>query len=216
MANISVFIGKVQEDVFGVTRPLLLDAIREALIKFCEESLIYKETQTFTIVSGQHEYSLVPPTGMVVEKVNRLLDMTNAYDLIPVIKEEIPYAYISEAGPPRSYYLTPYHSVYIVENPRDNEAGILVQGDVCFKPSRLIQDLESFEVPDFFYEYWADGIAAYAKYYLQKMINKGWSNFQLAQTNFDLYKREVSRAKVQTLRSHTNVGRSMQPQRFGG
>ncbi len=72
MATLDDFFPEVLPEVEGCPKMMVRNAIRSAIIRFCEVSkYITQELTPINIVADTHTYTLTPPTGSLIETVIR-------------------------------------------------------------------------------------------------------------------------------------------------
>jgi hypothetical protein len=161
---------------------LLSKEIKNAAIKFCEESRVFHETASIETSPGNSEYLL--PTieeAVLVSLKNAKVDgktLTGvANDQLPEDGKEGKPTHYTERGKEIILYPTPIAVETIVFN-------------YVLKPSR-----ESTEIPDYLAEDYYSGITSYALYRLATMPERTWTSPQLAAEHFATYRSQVADAR---------------------
>jgi hypothetical protein len=162
---------------------LLNKEIRNAAIKFCEESHVWAQTSTLITESGISSYSI--PTGEAAVLVTLKNAFLNDKPLTPVANDQLPTD--GKTGQPTQYtergkeivlYPTPVSAESIVFN-------------LVIKPSR-----GSTEIADHIAEDYYGPITSYALYRLAMMPERTWSSPNLAAEHFAVYRAGVIVAKA--------------------
>jgi len=161
---------------------LINKEIRNAAIKFCEETHVFTETATVTTRPSVSTY-LIPTVEEAV-----LVTLKNAKrqgkPLTAVANDQFPGdgkqgkpELFTERGKEIVFYPTPVESEELVFN-------------YVVKPSR-----ESTEFPDHIAEDYYSGITSFALYRLAMMPERTWTSPQLAAEHYATYKSQVIQAK---------------------
>jgi hypothetical protein len=162
----------------GCTPALAKVAIRNAVIDFCESSLIIqRDHDPVTVIASTINYDFEPPTGYLVVKIMR--SWFKGVELTPTAPDELPAALIyntyypdaviTKADPTmitqkdeRTYTLYPF--------PSTTEASALTMR-VALKPTR-----SSTTIEDVVYEDYAEIIGHGAKYRLMSSPSKPFTS----------------------------------------
>lgn len=173
-ATIESFIPKVQPSVPGCPRALIIDHLRDAMIRFCEESTIWRETlPAIDIVLDEDEHTLVPTndTWTVTTVVNAM------YNDVPIDQkteeelDHIDYKWRTGiSGTPFFYTLLAPNQFKLNRVPEASITGGLVVR-VALKPLPT-----ATTVSDTLFNDWRQQIAEGAKASLKAMSGKGWSD----------------------------------------
>lgn len=213
MATWKDFIRFVQPDVPGCPKTTVVNAIRDSAIRFAELTRIWsKDSVLADVIAGQATYSFAPGTDAAVVTVDYA--ELDGQVLAPVTKNDLNewtpnWRSIEESRPTRFFMETP-EAMRLVGTPTEDVSGGLLV-DVVLKPSRVADSC-----PDFFLEDWAETIAAGAKASLQKTPAKPWTELSLSQLNHREFRRGVSTARSREAKGGMTMGRTIQPQPFGG
>lgn len=162
---------------------LINKEIRNAAIKFCEETHVFSETAPVTTVVGENRYLI--PTVEEAVLVTLKNAKRNGKPLHAVANDQLPED--GKEGKPEMYT---ERGKEIIFYPTPN----LVE-DIVFsyalKPSR-----DSTEFPDYIAEDYYSGITSFALYRLATMPERTWSSPQLAAEHYATYKTQVIQAKA--------------------
>lgn len=199
MATADSFLPDILPHVSGCPNIIAQHALRNAVIRFCEESLIWRESlPAMAVVNGQSEYPLSTPEGT---RIVRVLAVT--YDGAPLAA--VSGDALDSESP--DWRTNGTDRGYIAEDPEllrltfapgtDIAAGLVVR--VALKPTRA-----ATEYPDTLYEEWAPAIAAGALAALMLQVNTAWTNPAAAAVYAGAFQDGVTRA---TRRAHTGFAR---------
>lgn len=179
MTTLTAWIEHVAADVPGVGPDLLTDAVRDALIEFCERSRAYRyDVPAIDVVGLTATYTPTLPDG------TRLWDVIsakhNGKTLDPTTKPWLDahinrWGEANTTGVPGYYLLTnDRQSVRLVKTPADSlDDGLELE--LALKPTRA-----ATSVPDFILEDHKYCIQDGAKWKLFSMQKKPWTSPQLA------------------------------------
>lgn len=199
-------------NVQGCPLSIVNNAIRNAVIEFCEKSLLWKlESEHTDVLAGQNRYTFSAPADAKVSQTvfasieNRPLIMTSLDDLDalhPGWRE-------LESERPLWYYMDTDDSIRLVGIPSvDIPKGLEVH--VALKPTR-----DSVGCPEFILENWAETIAHGALYRLNSMMGKPWASVDMVAYHRGLFREGLSRAKSKSLRSRQGTPKTIIPRAFG-
>jgi hypothetical protein len=188
----------------GCTPALAKVAIRNAVIDFCEGSLIIqRDHDPVTILEGTIDYDFEPPTGYLVTKIMRA--WYKGTELDPKAPDELPAAMIYNRGYPgavitksdptmitqkdeRSYTLYPF--------PKEAAASALTMR-VALKPTRSSSTIE-----DVVFEDYAEIIGHGAKYRLMSAPSKPFTSPDGAAASKLFFDEGVNVARQRAIRGY--------------
>ena len=205
----------VRPDVVQAAPPLLLDAIRNALIEFCESTWIYTTSLiALSSVAGQADYTITLPTGTDVVALKSVvydrarLDVTSEDELDTLYPHT---DWRSMTGKPFRYYQTADMSIiHLFPIPEVAVAnGIHIVS--ALKPT---QDAET--VPDFLYQDWRSDIAAGAKSNLFMMMASSWGDPNKAAVFAQQFRQGMNRAKMLVTKGFGKRKPVVRPHRWWG
>lgn len=212
---ISAWFPYVRPDVMQAAPPLLLDAIRNALIEFCESTWIYTTSlASLSSVVGQSAYTLTLPTGTDVVALKSVVYDGSRIDVTS--EDELDTLYPSSdwrtmTGVPFRYYQTADMSIIhlfpIPEVAVSN--GIRIVS--ALKP---MQEAET--VPDFLYQDWRSDIAAGAKSNLFMMTASSWGDPNKAAVFAQQFRQGINRAKMLISKGFGKRQPAVRPHRWWG
>jgi len=211
MASYEDFFPYVMTEVIGAPEPVVVQAIRNACIEFCEKSLILtRDHDPLTIVSGIVDYDLEPPTGYLVVKVQKAWLENNQIDpLAPdVIKDASVYnrlfsSYQSQASTPSAFLQKDARSISIWPVPdKQYKNGLTMR--VALKPTRASTSIE-----DEVFEDYAEAIAHGAIYRLQASVGKAYTNPEMAAVNKGLFEQAINVARQRATHGHVRSNLSV-------
>jgi len=211
MADYTDFVKYIHPDVMGCPEIAITDAVRDSIITFCEETHIWVGDEiAVDIVKGQRTYPLTSTPDEYIFNVDKVI--YNGYTLSPTSVNELESAFPEwrrfESDPTNFYYYR--QAINLVGLPAKDETGALIVQPVV-RPTRT-----SSTVPDWMFEEWVDGVAAYAKYKLHSMSNKPWTDPNKASSCYVDYTAYKTKARVMKEKSYGKVSRTVEPVRFGG
>lgn len=180
MTTYAAWVEHVASDVPGIGPEFLLDATRDAIIEFCERTLVYRyDVPAISVVALTSAYTVTVPAGTVMwdvitAKHNGLaLESKSKRDLDVLVKD---WTLSTTTGVPEYFYLTPDRTqIRLVKTPSESLASGLVL-EIVLKPSRA-----STSCPDWFLEHHKNTIKEGVHWKLFAMQKKPWTNPQLAQ-----------------------------------
>ena len=211
MAQLSDFYIYVMPRVEGCPTGLVKHAVRDAVIEFCERTLMWKHAfAAVDIVADQDNYTFTAPDGTVLccptyVSINKTqLFPTNEEDL----DNTIPEWRNSTSRQPGSFYMDYDGTMYLVPTPSENfVAGLSVEA--ALKPA-----ITADTIPDWLYNNWAEVISHGALMRLHSMVGKVWADTQMVALHRAKFKEGITRAKSKTMKSFAKQGKSVQPRSF--
>jgi len=213
--NITVLSSRVQPDVIGCPRPVVNNAVIDAIIKFCEETHIIEQGFEHDVVSGDI-------TAADNDSVNVLLTTYVSATLRPVVMTEFR---IDGAIWETEYIelLNDLDDLSEIEVPRaklfnyPDRTHVKFYGidvkDQRFYIKQVYAPLTTITtIDDWIYDRYHKAIEAKAKWELMSMPGKDWSNAGLAEYNLSLYRDGIAEAKAAL--GHNRGNRTVKTQRF--
>lgn len=201
MATYDKFFPNILPEVPGAAEMVVENAVKNAVIEFCEKSLILqRDHDPVTLVQGIVDYDLEPPTGYLVVKVMKAWLENNQLDpLAPdFVREAAVYnrlfsSYQDESGTPRSYLQKDERSISVWSPPAQKYTNGLTMR-VALKPTR-----DSSSVEDVVYEDYAEVIAAGALARLMRSAGKPYTNVEMAGVNQQVFQQGINLARSRAL-----------------
>lgn len=206
MASYDDFLPYVLPDVPGCPEIVAVQQIRNTVIDFCEKSLVVQvDLDPVTLVAGQADYDLEPPTNRLVTKVislfyrNRLLE-PSAQDEIQRATFYNPSALEADnQSDPTTWMQKDARTFSVFPIPKNRENGAITIR-AAIKPTRA-----STSCDDVVFEDYVEYIAAGAKARLMIVPNKAYTNPNLVVTQNQLYMQGVNMARQRASRGHTRA-----------
>ena len=217
MTNYEAFFPYVLTEVAGAPEPLVLQAIRNSAIEFCEKSLILtRDHDPITVVTGVPDYDLEAPTGYLVVKVQKAWLENNPIDPIApdIVREAAVYnrlfsSYNKESnGTPRGYLQNDERSITIWPLPdKRYPNGLTLR--VALKPSRA-----SAFIDDVIFEDYAEVVASGAISRLMLSVDKAYTNPQMAVVHRARFDQGINVARGRALHGHVRSNLSVKMRRI--
>lgn len=204
MALYEDFFPNVLYDVPGAPEPVVVNAIRNACIEFCEKSLVLtRDHDPITLIQGKVDYDLEPPGGYLVVKVQKAwVDHNPITPLAPdIVKDAAVYnrlfsSYQSAPSIPRSYLQKDERTISVWPVPEKKyQNGLTLR--VALKPTRA-----STEIDDVILEDYAETIAAGALSRLMVSPGKAYTNTEFAGVNQAKFISGINVARARALHGH--------------
>ena len=172
----------VQVNVPDCPKALIVEAIRQKVIEFCQRSLFLRqELDGFYTVADDNEYDLTSPVDTTIAQL--LMLKVNKRELEPKTQddlEEIYQEWRDQSGEPSYFFLKNTNTAILVPNP----IGVYpVRILVALKPTQSAQGVD-----EIIFEEYKDAIKHGALAYLMLMAEKTWSNPNMSafyQSQFD-------------------------------
>lgn len=205
MANVaySAFFPYLIPLVPHVADPVAEQAIRDACIEFCKESLIWQEPiDPIDSIKDESAYELDVPTGT---NLTHIIDLY--YNLARLQKKSVSEIaarfsrdWMQSTGTPGAYTMLNPNEVTLVPKPDKSVANALT-GILAFAPTR-----KSTQIIDYVYEDYAEEIARGAASKLMMIPNQQWSDMKMA-----LGYRKQFLSDCANARAHVNAGQVRAP-----
>ena len=160
----------VQVYVPDCPKALIIEAIRQACIEFCQYSRFWrKELDAFYTVATDEEYELITPTDSTIADI--LLIKVNKEPLEAKTQDDLESIYSEwreQNGKPKYFFMRDKTSIVFVPIP---DAAYPVRLLVALKPTQIAQGVDSI-----IFEEHKEAIKFGALAYLMMMPNKEWSD----------------------------------------
>lgn len=197
MAAYENFFPNILPEVPGVAEMVAENAVRNAVIEFCEKSLILqRDHDPITVVQNIVDYDLEPPTGYIVVKVMKAwLENAELTPLAPdFVREAAVYnrlfsSYQANSDTPRAFLQKDERTVSLWGVPDKNyKSGLTMR--VALKPTRAATTVEDVILEDY-----AETIASGALYRLMMSAGKPYTNAELAAVHKGLFQQGINVAR---------------------
>lgn len=212
MASYEAFLPYVMPEVIGAPEPVVIQAIRNAAIEFCEKSLVLqRDHDPVTVIANVVDYDLEPPTGYLVAKVMKA--WLDNIKLDPVAPDFVADAGVYNrlyssysAGPstPRAYVQKDPRSISLWPVADKKYANGLTMR-VALKPTRASTTIE-----DEMFEDYAEVIASGAISRLMMSVDKPYTNAQGAVNHRGAFMAGINTARSRALHGHSRANLSVQ------
>lgn len=212
MAAYEDFLPYVLPDAPGAAELVVIQAIRNACIEFCEKSLVLtRDHDPITVVQNTVDYDLEPPDGYIVVKVQKAWLENNPLDpLAPdFVREAATYnrlfsSYESTPSTPQRFLQKDERSISLWPVPdKKYQNGLTLR--VALKPTRA-----STEIEDVVFEDYAETIAHGALYRLMMSAGKPYSNEKMAAVEKALFEQGINVARSRAAHGHVRTSLSVQ------
>lgn len=200
----TAFLPEVAPHCEGAPEQVVVNAIRNSVIDFCERSWAWiYQTTAAALVASQQDYTLVVPTGTTVAQIidgyyygERIVPITRAtvFDTLP--------AWRTQTGTKPKFYMANDGGKTVSFIPIPSAVSVLPIGftfTLALKPTRASTDMTA----DWLYERYLEDIAHGALYRMYAMPKKAWTNANLAGTHKKLFEDGASAARVEASKSFT-------------
>ena len=172
----------VQVNVPDCPKALIVEAIRQKVIEFCQRSLFLRQDlDGFYTVANDNEYDIPTPVDTTIAQL--LMLKVNKRELQPKTQddlEEIYQEWRDQSGEPSYFFLKNTNTAILVPKPM----GVYpVRILVALKPTQAAQGVD-----ESIFEEYKDAIKHGALAYLMLMAEKTWSNPNMSafyQSQFD-------------------------------
>lgn len=197
MAAYEDFFPNILPEVPGCAEVLAENAVRNAVIEFCEKSLILtRDHDPVSLKAGIVDYDLEPPTGYIVVKVMKAwLENNELTPLAPdFVREAAVYnrlfsSYQSNSDTPRAFLQKDERTVSVWGVPdKDYKNGLTMR--VALKPTRAATSVEDVLLEDY-----AETIASGALYRLMMSAGKPYTNNEMAAVHKGLFQQGINMAR---------------------
>lgn len=198
------FFPNILPEVPGVAEMVAENAVRNAVIEFCEKSLVLtRDHDPISIKAGVVDYDLEPPKGYIVIKVMKAwLENNELTPLAPdFVREASVYnrlfsSYESNTDRPRAYLQKDERTISVWGVPdQDYSNGLTLR--VALKPARASTSIESVLLEDY-----AETIASGALYRLMMSPGKPYTNAEMAAVHKGLFQQGINVARQRATHGH--------------
>lgn len=166
----SQWIPVVLVELPGCPRPLVIEAVRQATIQFCQDSGFWrKELDGFYTVATDAEYELEPPVDSTIADV--LLIKVNKREIEPKTQDDLEGMYSDwrdTSGCPTCFFLRDKQTIVLLPIADD---AYPVRVIATLKPTQAAQGVDEIVFEEF-----KDCIKHGAIAYLAKIPEKTWTN----------------------------------------
>ena len=209
--NYEQFYELVAPSVQGCPYSMVIMAIKNSCIEFCDKSHIWKQEGIVNdVIAGYNRYGFIPPRDAKVVTPYRIA--INGQELQPtdlkVLEESYPRWRETLSSIPTSYFLDTDDTIRLIGTPTEDIPDALTSG-VVLKPTR-----ESQGCPSFIYQDWAETIAAGALAKLMAMKGKIWAQEALVPFYDRQFRAGISRARSKSYKSWQQGSKEMLAQQF--
>ena len=216
MASYEDFFPYVLPEVIGAPEPVVLLAVRNACIEFCEKSLVLtRDHDPITVLPNIVDYDLEPPRGYLVVKVQKAWIENNKIDpLAPdFVRDASVYnrlfaSYQSAPSTPTAYLQKEERTITIWPVPdRKLTNGLTLR--VALKPTR-----SSDTIDDVIFEEYAETIASGALTRLMSSAEKPYTNMDMAVVHQAKFMQGVNVARQRAGHGHVRSNLSVKMRRI--
>lgn len=196
MTAYTAWLDETMPDLPGALQAMVINAIRNSAIEFCEKTDIYiYQHPAIDAVLNTPTYAFVPPASTLVAKVLQVF--YNGLELIPKTPDELKSIYgiwnstdwRDRTGAPRYYTQDDERNIRLVPMPDASLTGA-IKLRVSLKPTRASTTIE-----DRIYEEYLEAIKYGALYRMKSLLNKPYSDPNGAVASFNLFNQSVDAAK---------------------
>ncbi len=209
------FLPEVLIEVDGCPSKVAENAIRNAVIEFCQKVPVWKqELDPITTIDNIGTYDVdLPEDSQMVQVLWAKHDGTN---LNPASEQELDTLlsqyrvtnWRTETGTPVLIFASSQKEVTLVRIPETGVAGGLVIG------AQLAPDRNSFDCPETIYEEYLELIACGAKARLMDMSTRTWYNPSGAAKELVAFNRGIVSAKIKESKSHGRMSNTVAQRPF--
>lgn len=210
------FFPYVVPEVAGCPEPMVVHAVRNACIEFCEKSLVLvRDHDPVTIIENIVDYDLEPPTGYIVVKVMKAWVNNQQIDpLVPdFVREAAVYnrlfaEYQQQPNTPQHYLQKDERSISLWPMPdRKISNGLTMR--VALKPTRASTEIESVIFEDY-----AETIASGALSKLMSNVGRPYTNIEMAAVHAGRFMQGINVARGRSLHGHVRSNLSVRLRRI--
>lgn len=207
--NWESYLPEVNPEVPACPHPIMVNAVRNAAIEFCEKTLIWREDlDAITILTDKRGYDLDPPTDTVI--VVPIYVAVDGEIIRPASVDQLDdvslYQRVLKTS--RTYDMISASRLQLGWEPdADLTSGLEVRA--ALRPSSSADGADTT-----IYEEWHEDIAAGAKARLMMMPNKNWTNPQLAMYYQNMFDAGIGEAKAVIGKGRTRVSQQVQMRPF--
>jgi hypothetical protein len=187
---------EVLPDVPGVPQNVALNAIRNAVIEFCDRSGIWiVDIDPVSVTANNSVYPFVSPTDTVVSSIIAI--WFNLLRMHPTTELELADAYINwktRTGLPVRYLQENTEELIIFPMPAVDQTNALTI-KVALKPTRKSTGVEGWII-----EKYQEGLAHGAKAKLFAMQKKPWTSAELSAYHFQMFEIAIAQANLASVK----------------
>ena len=190
---------------------IVLNAIRNSCIEFCEQTLcLLYEQDAISLVAGENTYDFdLPPYTSLVSIVSAYYKDTALTAVnLNTIAALYPGDWRTVEGAPRYYLQLTRDALTVVPKPATAESQVL-KLIVALKPTR-----DSYDVDDSIYDSYTDAVAYGARARLYDTPGHAYFNLDASLNYKKLFLCEVAKARIQFNTSNVRCGVRLIPARF--
>ena len=211
-----LFLDYIMPHVPGCLVDIAKHELRNTIIDFCERTLILqRDIDNISVVKGQIDYDLDPPTGYKVCKIMKAWYLSN--ELIPTAPDMVaaPQVYNqsmtdapSQNGIPGGYIQKDNETFSVYPAPAESVANAITMR-VALKPTRTSTSIE-----DFLFEDYAEVIAKGTLKRLMLQPAKTYSNNEMAVANNVMYEQGINSARQRSTRGYVRSSQQVKLRRI--
>lgn len=200
------YLSEVLPDVKGCPKGYAIEAVRDAAIRLCDKSKIWRQTlDSLNSVVGIPDYKLDLPSDSEIILIRWV--KYNGTTILPKTEDELDSEnknfrvdnWRDATGEPYHYFLDEQDNIYLYPIPDTAIANSIIVG-VTLKPK-----IDSFEGPDYLYYKWRNVIACGAKAKLMSMRTRSWyAPAEAAKESID-FSNGISEARIRANKSGTQT-----------
>lgn len=180
----------VQVYVPDCPQALIVEAVRQSCIEFCQESRFWrKELDAFYTVATDAEYELTPPTDSAIADI--LVIKVNKEPVEPKTQDDLEAIYSEwreQNGKPKYFFMRDKTNIVLVPIP---DAAYPVRLLVALKPTQTAQGVDLI-----IFEEHKEAIKFGALAYLMMMPNVAWTDQQSSIFYKQQFEEKTNKAKV--------------------
>lgn len=204
----------VLPEVHGCPKSMAKTAIRDSVIEFCDQSMLWTAPSATTdIVEGEARYAFAERDDGAI--VNTLIFAAVEDNPIKIISAHSLSQYAPEwrnyeSSSPDVIFMDTHNTIRLVGTPTESiENGLYLE--VSLKPSRT-----STTCPEFILENWAETIAHGALARLKAMVGRTWADGSMVSYHRNEFRSGLSRARSAMQKSRQVESKTMFAQNFIG
>lgn len=202
MANktLSDFLPDIMPLVAGAPEPLVENAVRNALIQFCEETEVYQDWTSYTVTANDNELEFDPPKDTIVIRPKEIkLDGELLDPRIPHDLDREREGWETETGTPLFYFMKTPRLLQLVPIPDASQLDLL-QIWAVLKPTKTATN-----IVDWIYEEYFEDIKQGVLARLYVMPNEPWSSALRGKSSQDAWDTCLANRKLQGQRNFTRA-----------
>lgn len=210
-SQLSRFINHILPYASGCPRSMAIDEARNAIIRLCEDSTIYRVNIPASDVQiGVDDYTITPPAE--TRMVTFISFQYNGKPIDGYTEEELDqldYGWREgKAGTPTAYTMLAPDRFKLNRIPEENIVGGM-EIRVALKPTETTQ-----EVDDVFYNDWQQAVISGALQNLLSLPKKPWTDMQKAGDYGAQFNHEIQRARARATKGYLRGGATVKPVRW--